>query len=49
MKRRLGILFERFRNRADSEHEQALVRLVIASLILAYLWGGRECSPITER
>lgn len=39
MKRRLGILFERFRNRADSEHEQALVRLVIASLILAYLWG----------
>lgn len=39
MKRRLGILFERFRKRADSEHEQAMVRLVIASLILAYLWG----------
>ena len=29
----------RFRNRLDSEHEQALVRLVIAVLILAYLSG----------
>ena len=39
MNERLGILFERLRGRSDSEHEQALVRLVIASLILAYLWG----------
>ncbi len=39
MKERLGILFERLSKRPDSEHEQALVRLVIASLILAYLWG----------
>jgi two-component system sensor histidine kinase RpfC len=29
----------RFRNRPDSEHGQALVRLVIAALILAYLAG----------
>ena len=34
-----GVLLTRFRHRADSEHEQALVRLAIASLILAYLWG----------
>jgi len=37
--RRLGLLLKPFRNRADSEHEQALVRLVIASLILFYLWS----------
>jgi two-component system sensor histidine kinase RpfC len=37
--RRLGLLRNRFQNRADSEHEQALVRLAIASLILSYLWG----------
>jgi two-component system sensor histidine kinase RpfC len=29
----------RFRNRPDSEHAQALIRLVIAALILAYLAG----------
>ena len=33
----LGWLAARLRGRADSEHEQALVRLVIALLILAYL------------
>ena len=31
-------LSNRLRNRADSEHEQAIVRLVIASLIFAYFW-----------
>ncbi len=44
MKRRLGLLLKPFRNRADTEHEQALVRLVIASLILAYLWGLHQFS-----
>ncbi len=39
MKLLLDRCLERFRHRADSEHEQAFVRLVIASLILAYLWG----------
>ena len=34
---RLGLLPIRFRNRPDSEHEQALVRLAIAFVILAYL------------
>ncbi len=47
MKLGLGRWFERFRHRADSEHEQAFVRLAIASLILAYLWGlsGVDGSP----
>lgn len=35
----LDQLVSRFRNRPDSEHAQALVRLVIAALILAYLAG----------
>lgn len=39
MKVLLDRSLERFRHRADSEHEQAFVRLAIASLILAYLWG----------
>jgi two-component system sensor histidine kinase RpfC len=34
----------RFRNRQDSEHQQALVRLVIAALILIYLIGGASAS-----
>lgn len=42
MKRRLGLLKKRFQSRADSEHEQALVRLVIAVLILSYLWGLQQ-------
>ena len=32
-------LFGRLRNREDSEHEQAIVRLVIASIILIYMLG----------
>jgi two-component system sensor histidine kinase RpfC len=32
-------LLSRFRNRQDSEHEQALIRLAIALLILVYLLG----------
>jgi two-component system sensor histidine kinase RpfC len=32
-------LLSRFRNRQDSEHEQALIRLAIAFLILVYLLG----------
>lgn len=39
LKWRLGFLKSRFRQRADSEHGQAFVRLAIATLILAYLWG----------
>ncbi len=42
---RLGALARRFRNRPDSEHEQAFVRLVIALLILAYLYGLRWLDP----
>lgn len=38
------ILQSRFRNRQDSEHEQALVRLVIAVLILVYWLGVRSVS-----
>jgi two-component system sensor histidine kinase RpfC len=37
--RKLERLMRRFRDRPDSEHEQALVRLAIAALILAYLLG----------
>jgi len=33
------LLSQRLRGRQDSEHEQALVRLAIAALILAYLFG----------
>ena len=33
----LTLLARRFRNRPDSEHEQAMVRLVIALLIVVYL------------
>jgi two-component system, sensor histidine kinase RpfC len=32
-------VLSRFRNRQDSEHEQALIRLIIAALILVYLLG----------
>jgi two-component system sensor histidine kinase RpfC len=35
----LHFLQSRFRNRQDSEHEQALIRLAIAFLILVYLLG----------
>jgi len=37
MKRLIAVLRGRLRNRPDSEHQQALVRLVIAALILSYL------------
>ena len=37
-------LTARFRGRPDSEHEQALVRLIIAALILAYLVGVASSS-----
>jgi two-component system sensor histidine kinase RpfC len=39
----------RFRDRADSEHEQALVRLVIASLLLAYLSALQFLAPTGSR
>jgi two-component system sensor histidine kinase RpfC len=39
MKEFLIPIARRFRQRPDSEHEQAMVRLAIALLILAYLWG----------
>ena len=45
---RLGLLAIRFRNRPDSEHEQALVRLAIALVILAYLYGLRWFDPVTS-
>ncbi|MCG8511329.1 MAG: ATP-binding protein [Rhodospirillales bacterium] len=35
----LSALRERFRNRPDSEHEQALVRVVIVALLLVYFTG----------
>lgn len=35
----LRLFKERLSNRPDSEHGQALVRLVIACLIVAYLFG----------
>lgn len=37
MRPHVHAILKRFRDRPDSEHQQALVRLVIASLILAYL------------
>jgi two-component system sensor histidine kinase RpfC len=50
MNRLLSALARRFRQRPDSEHEQALVRLAIALLIVAYLWGlelsGQEVWPM---
>lgn len=50
MRRRIGLLLKPFRNRPDSEHEQALVRLIIASFILAYLWGlQRFNNPGSDR
>ena len=45
---RLGKLPIRFRNRPDSEHEQALVRLAIAFVILAYLYGLRWFDPVSS-
>jgi two-component system sensor histidine kinase RpfC len=50
MKQLLASLARRFRQRPDSEHEQALVRLAIALIIVGYLWGlqraGQETSPM---
>src|SRR5688572_16483720 len=50
MKRLLASLARRFRQRPDSEHEQAMVRLAIALVIVAYLWGlqlaGQEVTPM---
>ncbi|MEO8161427.1 MAG: response regulator, partial [Arenimonas sp.] len=34
-----SLFARRYRDRPDSEHEQALVRLVIALVIVAYLWA----------
>jgi len=39
MRKLLSSLQRRFQGRPDSEHEQALVRLIIAALILIYLMG----------
>lgn len=50
MNRRLSHLLKPFRNRADSEHEQALVRLAIASIIVSYLWGLQHFdAPMAQR
>jgi two-component system sensor histidine kinase RpfC len=50
MKALLTRLARRFRQRPDSEHEQAMVRLAIALVIVVYLWGlqhfGQEVSPM---
>jgi len=50
MKVFLHSLARRFRQRPDSEHEQALVRLAIALIIVSYLWllqrAGQETSPM---
>jgi two-component system sensor histidine kinase RpfC len=39
MKEGVALIVGRLSNRPDSEHQQALIRLVIACMILAYLWG----------
>ena len=39
MKEGVDLIVGRLSNRPDSEHQQALIRLVIACMILAYLWG----------
>jgi two-component system sensor histidine kinase RpfC len=50
MKAMLSRLVERLRQRPDSEHEQALVRLAIALIIVAYLWileiAGMHVAPM---
>lgn len=45
MQNPIASLKQRLSNRPDSEHGQALVRLVIACLIVAYLWGLRLAGP----
>src|SRR4249920_835884 len=42
MKEGVALIVGRFSNRPDSEHQQALIRLVIACMILAYLAGLQE-------
>lgn len=44
----LRSLLSRFRQRPDSEHEQAVVRLVIASMILAYFCYLERADPVDE-
>ena len=39
MKEGVALIVGRLSNRPDSEHQQALIRLVIACMILVYLWG----------
>jgi two-component system sensor histidine kinase RpfC len=39
MKEGVALIVGRLSNRPDSEHQQALIRLVIACMILTYLWG----------
>ena len=39
MNQGVALIVGRLRNRPDSEHQQALIRLVIACMIVAYLWG----------
>ncbi|MEO7063235.1 MAG: ATP-binding protein [Dokdonella sp.] len=48
MKLLSATLRSRFNNRPDSEHEQALVRLVIAALILCYLLGLASTSDYLD-
>ena len=42
MKEGVALIVGRLSNRPDSEHQQALIRLVIACMILTYLWGLQE-------
>jgi two-component system sensor histidine kinase RpfC len=50
MKAPLATIARRLRQRPDSEHEQALVRLAIALVIVAYLWAlelaGQKVAPM---
>jgi two-component system sensor histidine kinase RpfC len=50
MKALLSRFGKRLRQRPDSEHEQALVRLAIALVIVAYLWSlqlaGQKTGPM---
>jgi len=38
----------RLRERADSEHEQAILRIVLVGLITVYMWGRVNAAPSTS-
>ncbi|MCC6196729.1 MAG: response regulator [Burkholderiales bacterium] len=41
----LSTLKERLRGRTDSEHEQAILRIVLVGLITVYMWGRVHAAP----